>query len=171
MNGMESSRLRLGLCVLALAVAACSSAKEDSAAGEVLPLLPGDKPVEHPVHSGDLANAMHSLEGFALDGLASDPDAGSDSDARLGELQKIGETIAASAATLPGVLEGVNLPAESERRFRELADRLEADAISLRDRAEAGDVESVRDEREAILATCNACHSEFRVMPGASAGR
>jgi cytochrome c553 len=169
MVGMERSRSNVAVCcVLAMAVAACSSAKGDAAESAPRPLLPGIEPVEHPVHSEDLLRAMHSLEGVALDGLASEPDTVSDSDARLAELQEIGETIAVSALSLPGVLDRLDLPAESERRFRELADRLQAEAISLRDRAAAGDVDSVRDEREAILATCNACHDEFRILPESS---
>jgi len=160
MTGRKLTRV-LGLSLLVLAPA-CSAATHERTAVEPAVMLPGDRRVEHPVHSADLSVAMADLEKLTFEDLPPVIESEAVRVARLGEIERIADTIASSAAALPGFLDSVELPAASAARFRELAEQLRIDAQWLRDRAQTGEIESVRDEREVLLATCNACHGEFR---------
>lgn len=148
--------------------AACSVPQGPPNPAESGALLPGDTPVAHPVHSVDLLAAMAELENLTLEELSANLESDTMREARLDEVERIAAALALSVATLPGMVDSLDLPADEAVRFRELAEQLGRDVTSLRDRAASGNVESAKDEREALLATCNACHAEFRVMPPAS---
>jgi hypothetical protein len=166
MTRLQFTRV-LGLSAMFL-MAACSSPQAPPNPAESSALLPGDTPVAHPVHSVDLLAAMAELEKLTLDELSANLESDTMREARLDEVERISAALASSAATLPSMLYSLDLPADEAVRFRELADQLGSDAVSLRDRAASGNLETAKDEREVLLATCNACHAEFRVMPPAS---
>jgi hypothetical protein len=159
------SPLRTGLLVTLLLVTACSTAHDPPKADDNASLFPRDTPVEHAVHSTDLRGVMYELENLTLEQLPGEPGAGTARQIRLDEIRELAGRLADAAAAIPGVFDTGDLPSEDARQFRELGDRLQRDAVSLRDRAKKGDVVSVRDETEAILATCNTCHTEFRALP------
>ncbi len=168
---MTRSQLTLALAALALltfAAAGCTRANGGSSSvppmTESVALLPGDEPVESPVHTPELLAAMETLEKLTLDELPTDLGSQDTREARLAEIEKVAGAIASAATHIPDLAAGADLSLDQGRRFRELADELRRKAVSLRDRAGAGTIESVRDEREVLLATCNTCHAEFRSL-------
>jgi len=165
MNAMAKLTFTTALALSAmLLLAACSPAKEKAGSAESPLLLPGDRPVAHPVHSSDLLAAMAELENLTLEELSANLPSDSVRGARVDEVERIANTLAASVATLPALLDSADLSKAEMARFRALADQLRRDVVSLRDRAASGDVDSAIEEREVLLETCNACHAEFRVM-------
>jgi hypothetical protein len=152
----------------ALIVTACSDGEKQPAHAPAEVLLPDDQPVEHPIHSAELLVAMAGLEDLALGELPSALNPEQVDVERSGEVEKMAASIASSAAQLPDYLDSVALSAQDEAHFRDLAMQLERDADELRERAAADDLYGATEEREKLLATCNACHAQFRVMPSAT---
>jgi len=112
---------------------------------------------------------MRGLEEISTKRLPAEIDREARRRADLQEVASLADELARSAAEIPDSLATNPLPADEERRFRELAEQLVRDAFALRDRAILGDVRSVRDETEPLLATCNACHAMSRAAPSSHA--
>jgi cytochrome c556 len=166
---MEIMRsLRIALAVV-IAAAGCTAAPKQAATESSFPLLPGDSRVAHAVQSAKLRETMRALEEISTKRLPDEIDREARRRADLQDVARLADELARSAAEIPDSLATTPLPADDERRFRELAEQLVRDAFALRDRAILGDVRSVRDETEPLLATCNACHAMSRVAPSAHA--
>jgi hypothetical protein len=157
--------LRIGLLATSLLLTGCSTAQAPPKADDGVPLFPGNTPVEHAVHSTDLRGVMYELEDLTLEQLPGELGVDSARQVRLDEIRELAGRLAEAAAAIPDVFDLANLPSEDARQFRELSDRLQRDAVALRDRANRGEVFSMHDETEAILATCNTCHAKFRALP------
>jgi cytochrome c556 len=155
--------------VVAVVVAGCTTGPKHSSTEASFPLLPGDSRVVHAVQSARLREAMHGLEEISTKRLPDEIDRDARRRADLQEVATLADELARSAAEIPDSLATSPLPKDDEQRFRELAEQLVRDAFALRDRAILGEVRSVRDETEPLLATCNACHAMARVTPTAHA--
>jgi len=166
MRNVPFLRFSLGLVLLA---AGCTSGRKPSATESSLPLLPGDSKVVHAVQSAKLREAMQGLEEISTRRLPDRLDEEAHRRSELGEIATLADELARSAAEIPDSLATNALPRDEERRFRELAEKLVRDSFALRDRAIAGEVGSVRDETEQLLATCNACHAMSRTAPAVHA--
>jgi cytochrome c556 len=110
---------------------------------------------------------MHGLEEISTKRLPDEIDRDARRRADLQEVARLADELARGAAEIPDSLATNPLPKDDEQRYRELAEQLVRDAFALRDRAILGEVRSVRDETEPLLATCNACHAMARVTPTA----
>jgi cytochrome c556 len=152
-----------------LATASCTAARKPSTTESSLPLLPGDSNVVHAVRSAELREAMRGLEEIATQRLPDRIDEKAHRQSELREVARLADELARGAAEIPDSLGENPLPSADERRFRELAEQLVRDSFALRDRAILGEVGSVREETEQLLATCNACHAMARLTPMAHA--
>ena len=74
-----------------------------------------------------------------------------------------------TAEDFPSVLSEVRLSRDDEDLFYELSERLGVAALDLRDKAASEDPTEIEGAFEAVISTCDACHSRFRVMPAADA--
>jgi cytochrome c556 len=155
--------------VALVAVSSCAAGQKPSTTVSSLPLLPDDSNVVHAVQSAKLREAMRGLEEIATQRLPDRIDEKGHRQSELREVARLADELARGAAEIPDSLAANPLPADDERRFRELAEQLVRDSFALRDRAILGEVGSVRDETEQLLATCNACHAMARVTPTAHA--
>lgn len=158
--------VRFALVVLVV-VAGCTTGPKHSPTKASFPLLPGDSRVVHAVQSARLREAMHGLEEISTKRLPDEIDRDARRRADLQEVARLADELARGAAEIPDSLATNPLPKDDEQRYRELAEQLVRDAFALRDRAILGEVRSVRDETEPLLATCNACHAMARVTPTA----
>ena len=160
--------VRFALVVLVV-LAGCTTGRKPSATEASFPLPPGESRVAHAVRSANLRETMRTLEEISTKRLPDEMDREARRRADLQDVARLADELARSAAEIPDSLATNPLPADDERRFRELAEQLVRDAFALRDRAILGEVRSVRDETEPLLATCNACHAMARVTPTAHA--
>ncbi len=170
MKRMATKNFTCALVLTVLSFAAACSSTYDGENGtqsidtQAIGLLPGDRPVEHPIHSGELLLAMVDLENLALEELSENLESDNARATQLERVERIADTLTASVAALPSLVRSSDLPSDNRARFEELAGQLGRDVRSLRERAASGDLGSAREEREVLLETCNACHAEFRAV-------
>jgi hypothetical protein len=148
--------------MLVLSVAACAAASRGRLAEVAFPLLPDDSAVSHAARSAQLRDAMYELDDISTKRLPAELEDEPHQRVNLDQVANLADALGHAAAEIPDSLQTVRLPADEERRLRELSEQLVRDAFALRDRAILGEVGSVRDETEQLLATCNACHAFSR---------
>ena len=120
-------------------------------------------PALHGIHAEQLATAMGELNRFttgqsAIARLYNDAQSGADLSEIAGTAAKISQT----ADALPAALEGLELSADDQAKFRELAAKLGAQATILTQQAQANNLAGARAAIGEMNGTCNACHTLYR---------
>jgi cytochrome c556 len=139
-----------------------------NAASDATPDSQKPGPASHAVRARKLKKIMAELDYLRSQRLPQELDAESDRAARVDDIRAAAEALASAAEDIPSVLTEVKLPHADEDLFYELAERLGAAALELRDQASSDDPAAIDRAFEGVASTCNACHSRFRVMPAAN---
>ena len=156
---------RIGLGAMAVAmgallVAGCKS----GGAGDVGPggVQP---PARHAVHSDQLRGHMADLGRFTYKSMPQEIDPEEHRQQTLREAATAAGRIAETARYIPDVLANVRLDENNKQYFISLATKLEVQAADLSRKASSGSSEGVTQSLSRVQATCDACHTAFRVMP------
>jgi hypothetical protein len=123
------------------------------------------KPALHAVHGDRLTLAMRALNDIALERLPPEMDLRSERDVRLRRIATAAAAIAQTAEDIPEALPNIELSQAEREVFLNLADKLHDQAVQLQEDATAGRYQQVEPAFDGLLATCNACHSAFRLPP------
>jgi cytochrome c556 len=154
-----ASRARIGVVAL-VTVLGCVALRAERHADETR------RPAAvHAVRAERLREVMAELDRAVGERLPQELDAGAARALRAGEAESAADALAAAAAAIPSALEGVRIADDDARRFRELAGRLHADALALREHLRRGERDAARQSLERMRATCETCHTAFRVLP------
>jgi hypothetical protein len=81
------------------------------------------------------------------------------------EIAEVTGAMAAAAQHIPDVLVEVEISHERAAVFKDFADNLEKEALVLKDLAEHNRLDDIPEMMNRLVATCNACHSSFRILP------
>ncbi len=119
----------------------------------------------HAVHSERLRQIMSELERLSLNQLPQEIDVSAERQRHIGQMSPVAQAMAEAALHIPDVLEEVELSDEKRQVFIDLAEKLGNQAIELHRQTEQQSLSGVSQTLENIGATCNACHSAFRVLP------
>ncbi len=123
------------------------------------------KPALHAIHGDRLTLAMRELNDIALERLPPELDLRSERDVRLRRIAAAAAAIARTAEDIPEALPDIDLSQAERQVFISLADKLRDQAVQLQEDATAGRYQQIEPAFDGLLATCNACHSAFRLSP------
>ncbi|MBN1489228.1 MAG: cytochrome c [Phycisphaerae bacterium] len=123
------------------------------------------KPALHGVHSARLQNLMGKLRSPSFDYLPQEMNVSGNTTARYKEMATVAAGMAETASHISEVVDDLGLDEAEARLFLKMADELAAEAKVLQAAAEAKNAARVESAMDSVTATCNACHSAFRIMP------
>lgn len=123
-------------------------------------------PAAHGVHSDELRGAMREMEARSKEDVAAEMYTGSPTvRPAMDNVAQSARAIARTADHIPDILASVNMASDDRREFLGLAARLGTQARELESQARDGNAAAARRTKERLNATCDACHSRFRI-PG-----
>ena len=149
----------VGSTLLALAV----SCTPDAGPGRQWRLADTAAPALHAVQGSRLVATMRSLNEIALERLPQELQLSGERERRMEQASRDAEAIAEAARSLPEAADELALDAAERRLFLGLADKLRVQAQHLGHEAASGRYGRMEAEYEGLLATCNACHTAFRL--------
>lgn len=150
----------LGVGLLVASAGSCRSADQQ---GREMRLANTGQPALHGVHAGDLQEAMQHLDRQASDQLRAELETGLGPVVDMKDVEKAAASIAASAERIPDVLDKAGVSEDDRRVMGKLAEKLKAEASALGKAARQNDLAEAKARMETMMATCNACHTMFRV--------
>jgi cytochrome c556 len=124
----------------------------------------------HAVHDRRLAELMRKLEGLREERLPQALDVRTEEAKQAREIARVARAMARSASTLPGAAPP-ELDATARAEFGALAASLERSCEQLADGAVRSTPEQLRARLAEIDATCDRCHSRFRIRGDPHADR
>jgi len=121
------------------------------------------RPAVHAVSSERLQKAMKELD--RLSSAYLDPDVYYETSASvdMGKVQAAAAAMATAAADIPEALKTLTLNEEKRASFLKLAEELRGEARDLAEQAGRNDLPQARATMKEIAATCDACHTTFRL--------
>jgi cytochrome c556 len=122
----------------------------------------------HAVRARKLKKIMAEIDYLRSQRLPQELDTEAGRAARIDDIRTTADSLAHAAEDIPSVLSEVRLSKSDEDMFYQLAEQLNARALELRDKAAIADPAERDAAFAAVVSTCDACHSRFRVMPAAS---
>jgi cytochrome c556 len=146
---------------LALACATCAPAKNPQES----PPVSTRPSLRHATHAAHLREMMAELDYLTGSRLPEDLKAGVEERERLEDVEYVSEALAQTAIDITEVLDEVRMTPVDQAHFRELANRLKAEALDLKARVARGELHDPEEALARITATCDACHKAFRVIP------
>jgi cytochrome c556 len=154
--------------VAGLFAAACAATPPADPGGGAKRVGPA---ANHAVRAQKLRTIMAELDQLRSRRIPQELDTQPGQAAHLDDVRAAAEALAYAAADIPAVLTEVRLTREDEDLFYSLAERLGVAALELRDRAIGDDMTAIHAAFDDIVASCDACHRRFRVMPAAEKSR
>lgn len=155
---------RLLLCALAaLAVCAGCGGSAQGRYEERLERAPA--PAAHGVHSQRLTELMRGLERLRDARLPQAMDIHAERELRAGSIAEVARAMARSARDIEHAPLGADLDGAQHHEFRRLAQQLGERSERLAEEAPSLSLHAVEERVEAIQATCDACHQQFRLPP------
>ena len=156
--------------VVGLALASCRSTEPRYEPGGDGKSVAG-QPNQHWIYDDQLRTSMREIE--QMRAQAGNVSFGEVPEAAVGEptgdfkqVADAAANLAAAASALHGTLDRVRLSAQDKDAFREQAQILEAQAISLVRAARRQRIPDMRKTLDAITASCISCHTRFRDITG-----
>lgn len=144
-------------------VVACSNGSHAPQRAEQVP-----RPSLHGIHSDELQAAMRELDAQASNRIFAQLYTGNRPMVELREVASAADAIAESAAHIPDALTQIELSEEERQAFLGLAEKLRVEAAQLSSDARHNDLARARAALQRMTATCNACHTAFRISPATS---
>ncbi len=120
-------------------------------------------PALHAVHNSQLRDIMQRLDQLTLERMPQELDEGGKGYYSLGRMQEIAAALAEAAEAIPQVTGQLELADGEKQTFDALAQKLQQQALKLKEDARSGELNRVRQSIDAMTTTCNACHSTFRL--------
>jgi len=165
--GMNRRRRDVALAALAtgLGVFVLGSCNPSGREGAGEGLVGLDKPASHAVLSDDLRLAMRDVLSGSYEQIRAEVGMGDRPAPNMSRVEATAASLARSADRICDILTGVRMGDADRQAFVALAGRLRQEATDLSNEASRNDLEDARATMTKITATCNACHTAFRVLP------
>lgn len=125
-------------------------------------------PALHAVHKDRLREIMADMNQLTFDRLPQEMDPTIERDRRIREISAIAGALAKDAELIPDILNDVRITQEDKIVFTAFASKLRNEALELKSIAERGDLQTIAVRLDMMVATCNACHTSFRILPKAT---
>jgi cytochrome c556 len=122
------------------------------------------KPALHAVSSAELHQAMKELERQTSQNLRRQLLVDDAAAADMAKVARAAASMAATAADIPQPVPGLKLDKSEQHVFLNLAAKLRDEANALKAEADRNDRAAVNASMNRLIATCNACHSSFRLI-------
>lgn len=117
----------------------------------------------HAVHSEDLRKAMRDLNYRSKEEVAAEIYTGTPTPTNMSHVARSADVMARTAERIPDLLGNTDLTVEERQEFVSLASRLVTQSRELKTQAQAGNAAGVRRAMDRVNATCDSCHTRFRV--------
>jgi len=160
---MRESKSRLLLVAWALLVGGCATPAQ-LRYEENLGRAP--ESAAHAVQAQRLDELMRGLARLREDRLPRNMDVRGEEERRAERIAKIALAIAQAANRIPGAASDAELDPAQQEEFARLADALRQEAQKLADLALGLSGAEMQAQAEAIDATCDQCHQQFRIQRG-----
>ena len=115
------------------------------------------------MHGERLRELMRGLERLRTERLPTPLDPDVETEARGEQVAAVALAMAESAARIREAADTRGLDAEERRAFQALADELEGALLRLAAQARLEPPGDLEPSREAVEASCQACHGRFRI--------
>ncbi len=162
---LKSTGMAIVLATGVLSVISCVEKRRPSYDGL---LANTGRPALHAIHSERLRTVMGEMNRLTFTRMPQELGDAYGPQAKIDELMQVCGALSTTSEDIPAVLNEVHLSDEHRRVFVNLANKLRDQARELQAQAGRGDVEQLMDQWHAVIATCNACHSAFRILPVAT---
>jgi hypothetical protein len=86
----------------------------------------------------------------------------------LKDMERVAGEMAQSAGAIPTAMAGAKMEEGERQIFVSLAEKLKTQSLELQQLAQKKEIDQAERKLDGIIGTCNACHSAFRVLPGAA---
>lgn len=146
----------LGLCSLS----SCGQNQSDPVV-----LVNTGKPALHAVSSVELRRAMTELKRQTSQNLRMQLYVGDAAAVDMAKVAEAAASMATTAADIPQAVPGLKLDKAEEQMFLNLVGKMKDEANTLKAQADRNDRAAVNATMNRLMATCNACHSSFRLAP------
>lgn len=157
---MRQSRTRLILVAWALLAASCAPPAQ-LRYEESLERGPG--PAAHAAQSQRLDELMRGLARLRDDRLPRNMDVRGEEERRAERISKVALAMARAADSIPAATPSTELDPAQQQEFVRLANALKLEAQKLADAAPGLSRAEMQTRAEAIDATCDQCHQQFRI--------
>ena len=124
------------------------------------------EPAAHAVQAQRLDQLMRGLSRLRDDRLPRNMDVRGEEERRAERIAKIALAMAQAADRIPGAASDAELDPAQQAEFARHADALRREAQKLADVAPELSSAEIRAQAEAIDATCDQCHQQFRIPRG-----
>jgi cytochrome c556 len=160
-RGLALRLLPVGICLL---LAACTLSPRQKYEQR---LADTGAPALHAVRSDRLSDVMRELNSLTSEQmrLPQEMDGTAARQQQAGEVAKVATKLAGDAALLGDMLDGTKIPEQDRPAFMGFAQKLRTEALALKTAAEDDDLHAMNTQLDAVITTCNACHSAFRGLP------
>ncbi len=125
-----------------------------------------DQAVMHAVYAEDLRAAMAEMNRDAAQQLRMQLYTSQGPVVDMGKVAQLAEKMAVVADRLPSTVEGVQMAPSERAVFVDLSQRLERQAIVLKQQAEQNQLIEAQGTMNEVINTCNVCHTMFRSVAG-----
>ncbi len=123
------------------------------------------KPAQHAIHSERLEEVMNELDELALARMPQELDPDTERARQSREITKLAAGLADAAQRIPDSVAADELNNQERELFTKLASQLHTQATELELSASKLSPSQLEQRLDRIIATCNACHDQFRMFP------
>ncbi|UCG34401.1 MAG: cytochrome c [Phycisphaerales bacterium] len=121
-------------------------------------------PALHAVHGERLEQLMYVLDELRYQYLPPEYETEPYRHRKKAEAAEVAQQLAETAHRIPGAVPAGDLDEEERELFMKLVKKLEEDALRLKEQADRKSREGMFEAMDRLTATCNACHSVFRLQ-------
>ena len=157
-----------GLVIVMLVLASCASSPRPRYRMRLADTGP---PALHAVHSERLQSIMADLHPLTMERLPQEYHAQAERYRRLDEAAEVAAAVAQTAKHIPEALPEGGFSEQERSLFVKLTKKMEAEALNLKLRAGQRSVPRMAEAMDRLAATCNACHTAFRLPSVDSSAR
>jgi len=160
-RSLTSRLLPLGICLL---LAGCTLSPRQKYEQR---LADTGAPALHAVHGDRLNDVMKELNSLTSEQmrLPQEMDGTAARQQQAREVSRVATKLAADAALLGNMLDETKISEQDRPAFMGFAQKLRTEALALKTAAENDDLNAMNTRLNAVITTCNACHSAFRSLP------
>lgn len=146
-----------------VALSSCSSRPHPE-----VPLAATGKPALHAVSNAELRKAMAELNRQVTENIRLEAYTGNAPARDMSAVAQAAASMVATAERIPEAVPTLNLNEPEREIFLKLAAKLRDEANTLHSEARRNDRAAAEATANRMVATCNACHTSFRLSPVSS---
>ena len=165
MSHLQMRRALLAVGVVAVCIPLLLTACESRKSQYHMKLDNTSNAALHAVHAERLEQLMRTIENLRSESLPPEYETEAYRNRKKDEMVAAAQELADTAHKIPEVLPEGELDEDEHKYMMELIRDLEEGALELKKQAEKRNIDGMYAAGDRIIATCNACHTAFRLQP------